>query len=90
MSQGELMMDKKVIQEEIDVCNSILAKFKDEMADCKADYEKLKELEPMEAQNPNFKKAFIAVKERHDDIALSVKLIRNRLDKLAEDLKNAE
>ena len=56
-------MDKKVIQEEIDVCNSILAKFKDEMADCKADYDKLKELEPTDGQNPNFKKAFIAVKE---------------------------
>jgi len=83
-------MDRKIIEEEIDVCNSILAKFKEEMIDCKADYDKLKELEPTDGQNPSFKKAFLAVKERHDDIALSVKLIRNRLDKLAEDLKNAQ
>ena len=51
------------------------------------DYDKLKELEPTDGNNPSFKKAFLAVKERHDDISLSVKLIRNRLDKLSEDLK---
>lgn len=77
------------IDEEIDICKSILAKFKEEMADCKKDYETLKGLQNQDGDNPNFKKALMAVKERHDDITLSVKLIKSRLEKLEEDKKNA-
>lgn len=79
-------MDKNSIRDEIEICNSILAKFKEEMIDCKKDYDTLKSLEEKDGKNPDFKKAFMAVKERHDDIALSVKLIKNRLEKLQGDL----
>ena len=84
---GVLCMNN--IDEEIEICKSILAKFKEEMIDCKKDYETLKDLQEKDGQNPNFKKALMAVKERHDDIALSVKLIKNRLEKLEEDQKSA-
>ena len=83
-------MDKNSINEEITICNSILTKFKEEMADCKKDFETLKGLQEKEGDNPNFKKALLAVKERHDDIALSVKLIKARLEKLEEDLAGAK
>ena len=83
-------MGRNSINEEIAICNSILNKFKEEMIDCKRDYETLKGLQAKEGNNPNFKKALLAVKERHDDIELSVKLIRNRLDKLEEDLASEE
>lgn len=79
-------MDKNSIRDEIEICNSILTKFKEEMMDCKKDYDTLKALEEKDGNNPDFKKAFMAVKERHDDITLSVKLIKNRLEKLENDL----
>jgi DNA anti-recombination protein RmuC len=82
-------MDKNSIIDEIAMCNSILEKFKEEMADCKKDYDTLKSLESQDGDNPQFKKAAKAVKERHDDLTLSIKLIKNRLEKLQEDLKNA-
>ncbi len=81
-------MDRNSLDEEIEICRSILEKFKEEMMDCKNDYENLKNLKDQDGDNPNFKKALMAVKERHDDIALSVKLIKNRLEKLEEE-KNA-
>ena len=83
-------MNKNSINEEIEVCNSILAKFKEEMMDCKKDYETLQGLKDKDGDNPNFKKALLAVKERHDDITLSVKLIKARLEKLQSDLETAE
>lgn len=79
-------MDKNSINEEIAICNSILEKFKEEMVDCKKDYDTLKSLEEKDGTKPEFKKAFMAVKERHDDIALSVKLIKNRIESLKEQL----
>ena len=83
-------MAKNSINDEIEVCNSILKKFKEEMADCKKDYETLQALKDKDGKNPNFKKALLAVKERHDDISLSVQLIKARLDRLKEELKSAE
>lgn len=79
-------MDKNSINDEIAVCNSILEKFKKEMMECKKDYDILKGLYEKDGDNPSFKKAYLAVKERHDDIELSVKLVKNRLEKLKEDL----
>jgi hypothetical protein len=79
-------MDKNSINDEIALCNSILEKFKKEMTECKKDYEVLKGLYEKNGSDPNFKKAYLVVKERHDDIELSVKLIKNRLKKLKEDL----
>ena len=86
---GGCGMDKNSINDEIAMCNSILEKFKEEMADCKKDYDTLKELERKDGDNPHFKKAALAVKERHDDIMLSIKLVKNRLEKLQEDLSNS-
>lgn len=82
-------MDKNSINEEIAMCNSILEKFKEEMADCKKDYDTLVGLKEKDGERPEYKKAVVAVKERHDDIALSVKLIKNRIEKLENDLKSA-
>lgn len=79
-------MDKNSINDEIALCNSILGKFKKEMSECKKDYDILKDLYEKNGSNPDFKKAYLVVKERHDDIALSVKLIKNRLEKLEADL----
>ena len=79
-------MDKNSINDEIALCNSILEKFKKEMTECKKDYEVLKGLYEKNGSDPTFKKAYLVVKERHDDIELSVKLIKNRLKKLKEDL----
>jgi len=79
-------MEKNRIIDEIDLCNKILEKFKDEMIDCKKDFELLKSLQPKDGDNPHFKKALLAVKERHDDITMSVNLIKNRIKKLKEDL----
>ena len=81
-------MDKNSINDEIALCNSILEKFKEEMIDCKKDYDTLKDLYERNGSNPDFKKAYLVVKERHDDISLSVKLIKNRLEKLKADLKS--
>lgn len=83
-------MEKNSITEEIEICKSILAKFKEEMEDCKKDYETLKSLKETDGKTTDFKKASLAVKERHDDIALSVKLIKGRIEKLEEDLKSAK
>ena len=79
-------MDKNSINDEIALCNSILEKFKKEMSECKKDYDVLKGLYEKNGNNPDFKKAYLVVKERHDDIELSVKLIKNRLKKLKEDV----
>lgn len=83
-------MDRNSINDEIAICNSILEKFKEEMIDCKKDYDTLKALEEKDGSKPEFKKAFMAVKERHDDIALSVKLIKNRIEALNSELKSEE
>lgn len=83
-------MDKNVIKDELAICNSILEKFKEEMLDCKKDYDTLKTLEEKDGNKPEFKKAFMAVKERHDDIALSVKIIKNRIDALNAELASEE
>ena len=82
-------MNRDSINEEISLCNSILNKFKEELSDCKKDYDTLKELESRDKDRPEFKKAFMAVKERHDDITLSVKLIKNRLEELNRQLESA-
>lgn len=81
-------MGKNSIQDEIDICKSILEKFKEEMEDCKKDYETLKTLKKQDGETMEFKKASMAVKQRHDDIELSVKLIKSRIAKLEEDLKS--
>lgn len=81
-------MGKKEILDELKICSSILSKFKDELEDCKKDYETLKRLEPVDGNNPEFKKALVAVKQRHDDITLSVKLIKNREKNLKEQLES--
>ena len=81
-------MTKESIKEEMAICNSILGKFKEEMQECKQDYDVLKSWYDKEANNPNFKKAYLKVKERYDDITLSVKLVRNRLSELEEALAN--
>ena len=81
-------MNKNSIQDEIDLCHSILESFRKEMLECKKDYDILKGLYEKDGNNPGFKKAYLVVKERHDDITLSVKLIKNRLEKLQSDLEN--
>lgn len=86
-------MKKEDILEEINMCNGILAKFKEEMLSCEKDKNRLQELLNNDSELKNdikFKKAFVAVKQRYEDIELSVKLIKGRLTKLKEDLKSVE
>lgn len=80
-------MEKNSIIEEIEICKSILEKFKAELADCKNDYDTLKKVQNIDADKPEFQKALMAVKERYDDITLSVKLIKARIEKLTADLE---
>lgn len=86
-------MKKEDILEEMEMCKSILAKFKEEMELCDADKNKLQEFLKRDEslkEEAVFKKAFLAVKQRYEDIDLSVNLLKKRLEKLKEDLKSAE
>ena len=86
-------MKKEEIQEEMEMCKGILTKFKAEMKSCEEDKNKLQTFlakDPTLKEDATFKKAFLAVKQRYEDIELSVNLIKGRLDKLKEDLKSFE
>ena len=75
-------MTNTELQEEIRLCSSLLQKFKEDLADCKKDYDALKKLEEQDKDKPEFKKAFLAVKERNGDLTASIKLLNWRLEQL--------
>ena len=77
---------KRNILEEIKTCESILKKLDVELKDCLNDYQTLMRLKETDGNNPNFKKAMQAVKDRYSDINISIELTEKRLESLKKQL----
>lgn len=79
-------MNKNMIKEEIKTCESILKKLDVELQDCLNDYQLLMKLKATDGKNPNFKKALKSVKERYDDINLTINLTERKIEELKKQL----
>lgn len=79
-------MNKNMIKEEIKTCESILKKLDVELQDCLNDYQLLMKLKATDGKNPNFKKALKSVKERYDDINLTISLTERKIEELKKQL----
>ena len=79
-------MNKNMIKEEIKTCESILKKLDVELQDCLNDYQLLMKLKATDGKNPNFKKALKSVKERYDDINLTISLTERKIVELKKQL----
>ena len=79
-------MNKNMIKEEIKTCEGILKKLDVELQDCLNDYQLLMKLKATDGKNPNFKKALKSVKERYDDINLTINLTERKIEELKKQL----
>ena len=79
-------MNKNMIKEEIKTFEGILKKLDVELQDCLNDYQLLMKLKATDGKNPNFKKALKSVKERYDDINLTINLTERKIEELKKQL----
>ncbi len=68
----------KTPEEELAILDSIVVKFADALLDAAKDLTDLSGMPPEEHANVEFRKALAAVKERIEDVTLSMKLILER------------
>ena len=72
------------IEKEIEMCTNLIKKFEEGLIECKKDYDFLKEQEATYGETEEHQKAVAAFKERSEGIKITVKVLKERLNKLNE------